>query len=102
MLRKIFLGNDKNLKKKIYIWTILSGLFYAASSTVMLMATTNVLGSDGGDDFSLGLMIGQQLITIGYFYIRNYQVSDVKQVYSFADYFTSRVLTCFIMMLAGV
>lgn len=101
MLRKLFLGNDKNLKKKIYIWTILSGLFYSASSTVMLMVTTNVLGGAGGDDFSLGLMIGQQLITIGYFYIRNYQVSDVKQMYSFGDYFTSRVITCSIMMIAA-
>lgn len=102
MLRKLFLGNDKNLKKKIYIWTILSGLFYSASSTVMLMVTTNVLGTEGGDIFSLGLMIGQQLITIGYFYIRNYQVSDVKQMYSFADYFTSRVITCSIMMIAAL
>lgn len=101
MLRKLFLGTDKNLKQKIYIWTILSGLFYSASSTVMLMATTNVLGSEGGDAFSLGLMIGQQLITIGYFYIRNYQVSDVKQIYSFQDYFTSRILTCSIMMIAA-
>ena len=102
MLRKLFLGNDKNLKTKIYIWTILSGLFYSASSTVMLMVTTNVLGGAGGDVFSLGLMIGQQLITVGYFYIRNYQVSDVKQMYSFGDYFTSRVLTCFIMLIAAI
>ncbi len=102
MIKQFFIGNGENLTKKTYLWTILSGLVYSGSSYVMFLVCSQVLGATQAGVYSIAVSIGQQLVTIGYFNMRTFQVSDVREQFSFADYLTSRVFTSLIMLVVGI
>lgn len=102
IIERIFIKDKEAVMKKTYFWTVMSGLMYSASTFLMLLVTTNLMGAYAGGVFSIALTIGQQLVTVGYFNVRTFQVSDVKGQFGFRDYFTSRILTTAIMFAAGV
>ena len=87
---------------RTYLWTFAAGLLYAASTFAMLMVIVHVSGAYWGGVFSLALAVVQQLLTIGCFSVRTYQVSDVREIFTFGDYLSSRVLTCLLMVVAGL
>lgn len=94
MLKKLFLGKEKGLEGKTFVWTISSGIVYALQSLIFLAVITNLLGEATAGVYSVGAMIAQQMMTVGKFSVRNYQVSDVREKYSFQDYFAFRIVTC--------
>lgn len=101
MIDKIFMPDSGNSMKKTYIWTVLAGLTYAGSSFVMSMAVSNILGAYAAGLLALALSIGNQLLTVGYYNIRTFQVSDVSERYSFHDYLALRILTVGMMFAVG-
>lgn len=101
MIKKFFMP-DNNTMKQTYFWTVLAGMTYAGSSFLMSMVTSNLLGAAMAGVLALALSIGNQLVTIGYYNIRTFQVSDVREKYSFSDYCGSRILTISAMLLVGV
>lgn len=103
MIRKLFLPQgQKNRLQRTYIWSVLSGGLYSTSTFLMFWITTLLCGPYEAGIFTMAMSVGQQLVTIGYFNVRTYQVSDVRQVYSFSDYFLFRVSTCLMMAAGGI
>lgn len=100
MIEKLFIGNTTNLSKKVYFWTVLSGTFYSASTYILFLICSWFLGGYWAGVFSIVMSIGQQLVTIGYFNTRTFQVSDVKGQFEFSDYFVSKLITSAIMLAA--
>ena len=86
--------------KSSFVWTVLSGCVYALSSVVFLMVVSHHLGDTAAGVYSAASMIAMQLITVGRFSVRSFQVSDVNDEYSFSEYFSFRVLTCLVMLVA--
>ncbi|MGI6497203.1 MAG: lipopolysaccharide biosynthesis protein [Kiritimatiellia bacterium] len=104
VLRFFRLERPGALARRTYFWTALSGGCFSASSFVLLLLVVRLLGEQGpywGGVFSIALAISQQLITIGLFQVRPFQVSDVDETYSFGDYLVSRMLTVGLMGAAG-
>ena len=101
MIEKIFLSSDHNMKQT-YIWTILAGSIYAGSSFLMSMFTSKYIGVAAAGILALALTIGTQLVTIGFYNIRTFQVSDVTEKYTFSDYCVLRVITVSAMLLVGM
>ena len=99
-LRPLILGNGKNLGRKTYLWTVMSGLMYAGSSVIMLWAVTHILGPSEGGVYTICFAVSQQLLTLGWYCMRTFQASDVQNMYAFKDYFASRVITVGLMLLA--
>ncbi len=99
MLSKLFIKKSDNLGRSSFIWTVASGIVYSLGSLVFLMVVTNVLGDLAAGVYSVGMFVAQQMLTVGKFSVRNYQVSDVKEKYSFQDYLSFRAFTCTMMML---
>ena len=60
-LRPLILGNGKNLGRKTYLWTVMSGLMYAGSSVIMLWAVTHILGPAEGGVYTICFAVSQQL-----------------------------------------
>lgn len=87
-----------NQLAKDYIWNTLGSLMNAASSVLMLLVVTRVLGPFQGGVFSLAYALAQQFQTVGAFEMRPYQATDVGMKYSFASYVFSRILTTFAML----
>lgn len=100
MIEKLFLPKEYNMKQT-YIWTVLAGLIYAGSSFLMSMVTSKYIGVAKAGVLALALTIGNQLVTIGFYNIRTYQVSDVTEKYKFSDYCVLRLITVSAMLIAG-
>lgn len=98
MLKRLFLGKETGLEGKTFVWTISSGIVYALQSLIFLAVITNLLGEATAGVYSVGAMIAQQMMTVGKYSVRNYQVSDVREKYSFQDYFAFRIVTCLLAL----
>jgi len=87
--------------KKNYFWNTLGSLMNAASTVLMLMVVTRTMGAAAGGVFSLAYAVAQQLMVIGHFEIRTYQVTDTEEVFSFGVYLAARIITTG-LMIAGI
>lgn len=95
-------GTNKNIEKKAFIWNIIASTLNAGMSAILLIAVTRTVGVAEAGIFSLAFSIAQLMLTIGYFDMRAYQVTDVKQEVQFRHYLASRVITCAIMMVVSI
>ena len=85
-----------------YIWFTIGTACFALATLVMTIVISRLLGETQAGMFSVGLSIAQWLVTIAYFEIRTFQVTDVRNEYSFKYYLTLRILMCIITFLASV
>lgn len=100
MIKNFFMPAEYNMKQT-YIWTVLAGTFYAGSSFLMQMVTSKCIGIYQAGVLSLALAVANQLVTVGLYNVRTFQVSDVTEKYKFCDYFVLRIITVTIMMISG-
>lgn len=94
MYKKFFLKKQAGLLGSSFIWTVASGMVYSVTSLAFLMVVSHMLGDVQANIYSIGMMIAQQMLTVGRFSVRNFQVSDVKDKYSFSEYLSFRIITC--------
>lgn len=83
-------------------WTVASGILYSVTSLVFLMVVSHRLGDFWSNIYSIGMMIALQILTVGRFSVRNFQVSDVEDKYSFKEYLSFRIITCFLAVIVAV
>ena len=102
MITKIFMPSKGTTLKKTYMWTAAAGIIYAGSSFVMSLVITNLLGAAAAGVFTNAMAIAALLGTIGLYNVRMFQVSDVSEQYTFADYSVMRILTTVVMIVAGI
>lgn len=102
MITRIFMPPNGGTMKKTYVWTVLAGMLYAGSSFVMSLGVSNILGVGPFAVFGIAVSIGNNLVTIGYYNMRTFQVSDVLEKYSFRDYSGFRALSAAAMAVACV
>lgn len=99
MIAKIFIGNDNNIGKKAVAWNMVASLLYSFQSAIMLLIVTRVAGLVVGGVFSIAYTVSQMFASVGSFSMRDFQVSDVRDKYSYSTYISSRILTLIIMVL---
>ena len=102
MLEKLLFGKNKNISQRVYFWNFCSSMVYSFQSAILLMVVTRVGGLVEGGIFTIIYTVTQTLASLGSYSMRNYQVSDVRDDYSFKNYYTSRIVTCTLMVLACV
>ena len=91
---------EKDLQfKKNFIWNIIGSVMNAMLSVVLLMMVTRFAIDKEADIFSIAWAISQLMATIGTFQIRNYQATDVKEVFCFKQYLIFRILTILFMLI---
>lgn len=95
--------NENNVRKRQdYIWNTVAGLINAAEAVVMSMIVTRITSLSDAGVLTIAFAIGNLMMTIGKFGVRNYQVTDVEQRYPFAVYVKSRLVTVLFMTLASM
>lgn len=90
-----------NIERSSYIWNTIAGFAVAVQSAVMLIVMTRTNGLDDSGVFSIAFAVSSLMLFIGEFGVKKYQVSDVHEKYSFADYYTVRLITCGAMIVAS-
>ncbi len=102
MYKRFFLKKQAGLLGNSFIWTVASGMVYSVTSLAFLMVVSHMLGDVQANIYSIGMMIAQQMLTVGRFSVRNFQVSDVKDKYSFSEYLSFRIITCSLTVIITV
>lgn len=97
MVRKL-LYNSKNTGKSAYIWNTLAAMLNAFQTVFILMLISRMDPVMDAGVFTIAFAIGNLMLTIGKYGIRQYQVSDVEEKYSFKEYFIFRIITTFAMI----
>lgn len=95
-------GHNKNIERNCMIWNMISSLFYSFQSALLLLIVTRIAGLVAAGVFSITYSVSQMFASIGSFSMREYQVSDTSNVYSFSSYVTSRCLTILLMFLCCI
>lgn len=88
-------------KEKIF-WNMMGSMTNALSTMFLLVVVNRICGEAEGGVFSIGHAVGQLMLTIGTFEVRNYQSTDIREKYKFADYLGFRILSCFFMMVVSI
>ena len=97
--RLLFGKDDAGVQKRVYFWNLCSSLIYALQSAVLLLIVTRIGGLNEAGFFSILYVTTQMFASLGSYSMRNFQVSDAKDEYSFKTYYSSRLLTCLLMLL---
>ena len=74
----------------------------AGASAILLLVVNRACGTIVAGDFTLAFSIAQLMVTIGYFELRSYQVTDVTDRHTQSEYFTFKVLSCVAMLFISV
>lgn len=100
--RRLVLGTKTDHTRDNFLWNMIGSALYALATIVLVRITRGAAGTGAGADFNIALKTGQILLTIGYFEIRPFQVTDVAGEYCFQEYYSFRILTCGAMAASGV
>lgn len=98
---KSFLYNSKNQNKSAYLWNTSAAMLNAFQTVFILMLISRIDPVIDAGVFTIAFAIGNLMMTIGKYGIRQFQVSDVDEKYSFREYLTSRVATTVVMILVS-
>lgn len=89
----------ENLRRRDYIWNTAAGLINAAETVVMSMIVTRVTGLADAGVLTMAFAVGNLMLPIGKFGVRNYQVTDVENNFSFFTYLNARFMTVLLMVM---
>ena len=84
-----------------FLWNAAGGMLNAGQSVFLLMVITRICGLEAAGIFSIAFATGNLFLYLGNYGVRNYQVSDLSEQYSFCDYLRHRILTVVLMLAAA-
>ncbi len=94
-------GNGQRAEVGNAVWNAVGGMLNAGQSVFLLIVITRVCGLNAAGIFSIAFATGNLFLYLGNYGVRNYQVSDLAERFSFADYLRHRLLTVGLMLIAA-
>lgn len=98
---KRFLVTSGNIDRESFVWNMTGSMLMAFQSVIMLMFLTRVLGLREAGIFTIAYANANLFLTIGKYGMRNFQVSDVREQFSFYEYRISRYITMLLMIIVS-
>lgn len=100
MLVKWLIGTDGEIKKESVIWNTIGGAVNAGQSAIILIFVSHRLGVNVAGMVTIAYAIAQVFLAIAKYGVRNYQVTDVAEKFSFWDYMYARAVVVAIVFFA--
>lgn len=102
MSLKNFFINSNNIRKDGFLWNIIAAAATAGQAAVISVFVTRCIGVDAAGVFGIGFALGTLFSSLSKYGIRNYQVTDVNDKYSYGEYLCSRFWTVAITVVLTV
>ena len=96
-----FFTKSKNIDRDSYLWNMIGSVLQAFQSVAFLMILTRTVGLVQAGIFTIAYANANLFLNIGKYGMRYYQVSDVKEQYSFKEYAYSRKITVAAMIVVS-
>lgn len=84
--------------KQDYIWNAAAGCLRAGETVFMTMVASRLVGLTASGIITIAFAVGNQLLNIGKLGVRNYQVTDTENRFSWKIYFVERMISVGIMV----
>lgn len=85
-----------------YLWNTVGTTLWGFTFPALTVVATQLAGAEGAGMFSMAFVVGTLLMIAANYGIRNYQVSDLEEVNSFASYQVNRWLTGALALVVGI
>lgn len=99
---KSFLYDSSDKIKSAYIWNTSSAMLNAFQTVFILMLISRIDPIVDAGVFTIAFAIGNLMMTIGKYGIRQYQVSDIEEKYSYREYVFSRIITSIVAIIFSI
>lgn len=99
---KHFLSTSKDINHASFIWNMSGSMLNAFQSVIMLMILTRIGSLLEAGIYTIAYANANLFLMIGKYGMRNFQVSDVREQFAFAEYKRSRYLTTLIMLIVSI
>lgn len=93
-------SNQEN--KNGYLWNSIAGLVNAGEAVILSMVVTRICSLSDAGIMAIAFAVGNLMMTIGKFGVRNFQATDVDEKFDFSDYFWTRIVTVAAMLAASL
>lgn len=97
-----YLIDKKEYHKQAIIWNTIASVSNSLQSMLLLLVITRIGSMEDSSIFTIAFAIANLATVVGKYGMRNFQVTDVKQKYTYKEYCFSRVITVFIMVVYSV
>lgn len=90
-----------NLRKKVVdtFWNSMGSGIFAVASLMLLLCVTREYGVSKAGSFGVAITTAQLLYRVGIFAMRQYQITDLNNEFSFATYFSVKIVTTMLSFL---
>ncbi len=99
---KNFLVNTKNTTRSTIVWNMIAYTSNSFQSMILLLVISRDKNYLDSAIFSIGFAVASLLLYVGKYAVRNYQVSDAKDEFTYGEYCKSRHITVLLMLVASV
>ena len=79
--------NEKRILKRSTVWNMVASILNSLMSAFLLFFVTRINGVTIAGMFSYASAVSYQCLSLGAYGVRNFQASDVKNEYSFCNFF---------------
>lgn len=100
-MRKWLLGNPENAFRESYIWNMIASAINAAEAVLVLMVASRTVGVEMTGVLTISFTVANLMMCIGKYGVRNFQVTDAKNEFTFTEYYSTRWVTLCFMVLAS-
>lgn len=97
VIEKILFGTGEKGKSADFFWNMCASVVYSFQSAILLFVVTRISGLFVAGIFSISYIVSQTFAVVGSYSMRNYQVSDMKNKYSYGTYIYSRIISTIVM-----
>lgn len=87
---------------KDYIWNTVGLATWGMMFPILTVVVTQLVGVEQAGMFSMAFVVGLLLMIVANYGVRTFQISDIEEKHSFADYQVNRIITCAIMVFIGI
>lgn len=102
LLNKVLALDKGESQRGNYIWNTVAGLLNAAEAVILSMAITRITNLVDAGILTIAFATANLFVTLGKFGVRNYQVTDTAEKFSFSTYLRVRVITAVIMIIVSL
>lgn len=97
-----FFVKTNNIQRSSYIWNVLACTSSSFQSMLLLLIITRCENTEDAAIFTIAYSVASLLLFVGKYGVRNFQVSDINEEFSFGEYRAHRYVTTIAMTLCTV
>ena len=100
MREKIARGlfRTKDINRSAFTWNLVSACLNSFQTMLLLLVLTHRGSSADSGMLVMAYAVGNLMLNIGRFGMRQYQVTDAKETFSFREYVNSRICSLFLII----